>query len=229
MIYTKNYMVLILMFNSLCLKGMSQQESYRLVELRSSYNQLASADTQKTQENFFWSFPQNWSEFLIMDYELSHHHKEDFSLYIKKFGELSAINDTLYCAKLIAITRGAALDADGPNMLHRLIHKTMGDDSQEINCHTSNKTDNKLFIMLWLLSRELKGDVMRFWQFYWSSLYFEEDDGVCNDCSFNDDFYRLRDILVKEYPSMVESMTIAYQYFHHGVIFLTSYPDIRSR
>ena len=156
-----------------------------------------------------------------MEYEVSNRYEEDISNYIEAFGELTAINDTLYCAKLIAVVRGAYYDADGPNYLYGLLHGVMGDSSHVSSYCTPHGKENMPFIMLWLLSRELKGDIMRFWQFYWSMLYFEEDGGVHNDYSFNDDFYRLRGIVEKEYPDMVEPMTIAYRYFHHGVIFLS--------
>lgn len=49
----------------------------------------------------------------------------------------------------------------------------MGDSSQVSSYYTPHGKENMPFIMLWLLSRELKGDIMRFWQFYWSMLYFE--------------------------------------------------------
>lgn len=217
----KRYVVFFVLFNSFVLHGMALWDSCQAVELHKAYNRLKSDTTQKAQEDFFWAFPRNWNEYLIMEYEVSNRYEEDISNYIEAFGELTAINDTLYCAKLIAVVRGAYLDADGPNYLHGLLHGVMGDSSQVSSYYTPHGKENMPFIMLWLLSRELKGDIMRFWQFYWLMLYFEEDGGVHNDYSFNDDFYRLRGIVEKEYPDMVEPMTIAYRYFHHGVIFLS--------
>lgn len=221
----KRYVIFFILFNSFVLHGMAQWDTCRTAELHKAYNRLKSDTTQKAQEEFFWAFPRNWNEYLIMDYEVGNRNEENIYDYVEAFGGLTAIDDTTYCAKLISIVRGAYYDADGPNYLRSLLHGVMGDSSHESGYYTPHGKENMPFIMLWLLSRELKGDIMRFWQFYWSKLYFEEDGGAGNDYSFNDDFYRLRGIVEKEYPDMVESMTIAYRYFHHGVIFLSSYND----
>lgn len=219
----KRYIIFFLLFNCFVLNGIAQQESSRLTNLRKAYNQLSDTITQKAQENFFWAFPESWREFLFVDYVMTCHN-EDFSLYVDEFAKLASdINDTLYCTKLIELTRGADYDCDCPNMVQSLLHVVMGDGS-----FSSYTGGDKSDIMLSLLSRELKGDIMRFWQFYWSFLYHVEDGGANNDYSFNDDYYRLRDILVKEYPDMVEPMTIAYQYFHHEVLFISSYRGLSS-
>jgi len=158
----KRYVVFFILFNSFVLHSMALWDSCQTVELHKAYNRLKSDTTQKAQEDFFWAFPRNWNEYLIMEYEVSNRYEEDISNYIEAFGRLTAINDTLYCAKLIAVVRGAYLDADGPNYLHGLLHGVMGDSSQVSSYYTPHGKENMPFIMLWLLSRELKGDIMRF-------------------------------------------------------------------
>ena len=101
----------------------------------------------------------------------------------------------MYCSKLVNLTCGTDLEADASNTLHALLHGVMEDYSCTI---MFNEKENMLPIMFWLLSHELKGDIMRFWQFYWSSPFFEEDGGVYNRENFNRDFYRLQDFLYKK-------------------------------
>lgn len=222
----KRYVIFFILFNCFALNSMALGESPRLVELRRAYEQLMTDNTIKAQEDFFWAFPKSWREFLITDYEMARHN-ENFYLYIDEFAKLTAINDTLYCAKLIELTRGADYDCDCPGMMQHLIHMVMG-DNPDSSLISSYEGGDKSSVMLWLLSRELKGDILRFWQFYWSLLYYAEDGGLHNDYSFNDDYHRLHDIIVKKYPDMLKPMTIAYQYFHHGVLFIDSYRDLRS-
>lgn len=218
----KQYIIYFL-FYLFVLPCIAQPKANEVIRLRATYNKLMSDKTPKTQAEFFMAFPENWSDFIIMDYELTHHHKEDFYLYIKEFGSLTAINDTLYCSKLINLTLGAGLDADAPNALHALLHKVMEDPSFVTQNEKANNKRNMPAIMLWILSHQLKGDIMRFWQFYWSSLYFEGDNEVYNDDNYNEDFYRLQEIVKKKYPHMLPPMTMAYQSFHHGILFISSY------
>lgn len=216
----KRYVILFLLLNCFVLNSMAQNDTKRLTELRKAYNQLATDKTQKAKEDFFRAFPESWREFLITDYEMNRNNV-DFVSYVDEFARISsAIDDTLYCAKLLDLTHGAYYDVDCPGMVHKLLHGVMGDDSHLASYEGGDKSS----VMLWLLSTQygpkLKGDILRFWQFYWSLQYFEESNGVHNDYSFNDDYKRLCDIVAKKYPDMLEPMTIAYQYFHHGVLFI---------
>lgn len=110
----KRYVVFFILFNSFVLHGMALWDSYQTVELHKAYNRLKSGTAQKAQEDFFWAFPRNWNEYLIMEYEVSNRYEEDISNYIEAFVELTAINDTLYCAKLIAVVRGLTLMQTAP-------------------------------------------------------------------------------------------------------------------
>lgn len=224
----KQYIIYFL-FYFLALPNFAQiVETNDVIRLRDAYNKLLSDKSPKAQAEFFMAFPENWSDFIIMDHELTYRYNAPFYLYIEEFGSLTAINDTLYCSKLINLTLGADLDADAPNALHALLHKVMEDPSFVTQNEKANNKRNMPAIMLWILSHQLKGDIMRFWQFYWSSLYFEEDSGVYNDDNYNEDFYRLQEIVKKKYPHMLPSMTMAYQFFHHGILYISSYGNTQN-
>ena len=191
----KQYIIYFL-FCFLALPNFAQiVETNDVIRLRDAYNKLLSDKSPKAQAEFFMAFPENWSDFIIMDHELTYRYNEPFYLYIEDFGSLTAINDTLYCSKLINLTLGADLDSDGPNALHSVLHTVMEDPFFVTQNEGASNKRNMPAIMLWILSHQLKGDIMRFWQFYWSSLYFEEDSGV-----YNEDFYRLQEIVKKNIP-----------------------------
>ena len=121
---------------------------------------LKNPQSRELQLDFFKAFPDNWDDF-NSTYRYSDKDGYDLSMYsqayqhIKALAECYAINDTLYCNKLIALSVGATLDADAPNYLQEVLHNTM-------------KRDNDTFMHC--LSKIDKGHQMQFWQFYWSSI-----------------------------------------------------------
>lgn len=80
--------------------------------------------------------------------------------YIERLGQLKTINDSIYCRKLINLSIGANYDSDGLNFFLYILKDKMN--------------DSKLFgIFIDLLSRPTwtKGEQLRFWMFYWSSVF----------------------------------------------------------
>lgn len=178
--------------------------------LQKEYQELLGCkDSAQAQKDYFNAFPDTWVDFIRMEYDLKEN--GDIYGYIKAFSELSAINDSVYCIKLFNLCNGADYDSDSSNLLHAMLHREM-------------KEGKRLYIMLWLLAHVKSGDVMRFWEYYWSQLYFEESDGIHNGgCKYDDckgDYDRLRNIIKKGYPAMVEPFSVAYKYYHHGVFFI---------
>jgi hypothetical protein len=120
--------------------------------------------------------------------------------HIKALAECYAINDTLYCNKLIALSVGASLDADAPNHLQGLLHYTM-----------QHRND----VFLYCLSEIEKGHQMQFWQFYWSNII----DGDYQLEEFN----KLYNKNKEKYPAMMKTMSIAFEYFNTGVLFMEDF------
>lgn len=184
-----------------------------------AYNKLVARNTPKTQMVFFESFPTYWDEFVILEYEVCRLSGEQVDKYVEAYRNLTVVDDTLYCRKLISLVCAGTYGGGGACLIHELLHGIMGDEEES----RVPKKGAFPHLMLNLLSWRLKGDIMRFWQFYWSELYFEEDNGLGNDYSFNDEFCRLQKIVAKDFPDMLEAMTIGYLYFHHRVLFLGDY------
>lgn len=197
-----------------CVAGTSRQNGED--KLLSAYNELARNNSSQAQTAYFNAFPDTWPEFILLESMTNSHEDVDILQLVDAFARLTAINDTVYCIKLMNLCIGASLDADGTNFLHRLLHDKMGD-----SVHSRFIQADLSHVMLWLLSHVLKGKVISFWNFYWSSLCFEEDGGAGNDDGFNEDYYRLRAIMQEECPDMITPMTIAYEYFHNGVGFIS--------
>ena len=166
---------------------------------------LKNPQSRELQLDFFKAFPDNWDDF-NSTYKYSDKDGYDLSMYsqayeqIKALAECYAINDTLYCNKLIALSVGALLDADAPNHLQGLLHYTM-----------QHRNDT----FLYCLSEIEKGHQMQFWQFYWSNII----DGDYQLEEFN----KLYNKNKEKYPAMMKTMSIAFEYFNTGVLFMEDF------
>lgn len=166
---------------------------------------LKNPQSRELQLDFFKAFPDNWDDF-NSTYKYSDKDGYDLSMYsqayehIKALTECYAINDTLYCNKLIALSVGASLDADAPNHLQGLLHYTM-----------QHRNDT----FLYCLSEIEKGHQMQFWQFYWSNII----DGDYQLEEFN----KLYNKNNEKYPAMMKTMSIAFEYFNTGVLFMEDF------
>jgi hypothetical protein len=169
---------------------------------------LQNPQSRELQLDFFKAFPDNWDDF-NSTYKYSDKDGYDLSMYsqayehIKALAECYAINDTLYCNKLIALSVGASLDVDAPNYLQRLLHNTM-------------KQRNDVF--LYCLSEIEKGHQMQFWQFYWSNIV----DGQSQEKEFE----VLYNINKEKYPSLMKTMSIAFEYFNNKVLFMEDFKRV---
>ena len=169
---------------------------------------LQNPQSRELQLDFFKAFPDNWDDF-NSTYKYIDKDGYDLSMYsqayehIKALAECYAINDTLYCNKLIALSVGASLDVDAPNYLQRLLHNTM-------------KQRNDVF--LYCLSEIEKGHQMQFWQFYWSNII----DGDYQLEEFN----KLYNKNKEKYPAMMKTMSIAFEYFNTGVLLMEDFKRV---
>ncbi len=166
---------------------------------------LQDPQSRELQLDFFRAFPDNWDDF-NSTYKYSDKDGYDLSMYnrayehIKALAECYAINDTIYCNKLIALSVGASLDADAPNYLQTLLHDTM-------------QEKNDVFIHC--LSKIEKGHQMQFWQFYWSNTV----DGQSQE----KEFQTLYNINKEKYPNLMKTMSIAFEYFNNEVLFMSDF------
>ena len=120
--------------------------------------------------------------------------------HIKALGNCIAINDTLFCKRVIALSVGASLDVDAPNHLQELLHYTM-----------QQKND----VLLHCLLQIEKGHQMQFWQFYWSNII----DGQSQQQEF-EAFYNINK---EKYPCLMKIMSIAFEYFNNKILFMEDF------
>ena len=169
---------------------------------------LKNPQSREFQLDFFKAFPDNWNDF-NSTYKYSGKERYDLSMYsqayehIKALAECYAIDDTLYCNKLIALSVGASLDVEAPNHLQGLLHYTM-----------QHRND----VFLYCLSEIEKGHQMQFWQFYWSNII----DGDYQLEEFN----KLYNKNKEKYPAMMKTMSIAFEYFNTGVLFMEDFKNV---
>ena len=194
------------MLNLLLTTGKAQYFPVDTALLNKTYRKLLkNPQSRELQLDFFKAFPDNWDDF-NSTYKYSDKDGYDLSMYsqayehIKALTECYAINNTLYCNKLIALSVGASLDADAPNHLQGLLHYTM-----------QHRNDT----FLYCLSEIEKGHQMQFWQFYWSNII----DGDYQLEEFN----KLYNKNKEKYPAMMKTMSIAFEYFNTGMLFMEDF------
>ena len=166
---------------------------------------LCSPQSLERQKEYFNAFPCNWAEFYDT-YKYCSDEGYDLSMYrranehIQALGNCTAINDTLFCNRLIALSVGASIDADASCYLKMLMHNTMEKKSDVFMC---------------CLSKIDKGHQMQFWQFYWSNIV----DGRSGE----QEFKVLYNINKEKYPCLMETMSIAFEYFNRGILFMEDF------
>lgn len=202
----KRFFLTLLLFATFLTTVTAQYFPIDTARLNSVYRRLLqNPQSKELQLDFFRAFPENWDDF-NSTYRYSDKNGYDLSMYnrayehIKALAECYAINDTLYCNKLIALSVGASLDVDAPNYLQTLLHDTM-------------QEKNDVFIHC--LSKIEKGHQMQFWQFYWSNII----DGKSQEKEFE----TLYNINKEKYPNLIKTMSIAFEYFNNGVLFMSDF------
>ena len=208
----KRIFLTLLLFATLLSTATAQYFPVDTALLNKTYRKLLkNPQSRELQLDFFKAFPDNWDDF-NSTYRYSDKDGYDLSMYsqayehIKALAECYAINDTLYCNKLIALSVGASLDVDAPNHLQGLLHYTM-----------QQRND----VFLYCLSKIEKGHQMQFWQFYWSNII---DGNAKADAK---EFKALYKKYKRKYPQMMKRMDIAFENFSGGVLFISDFPPYK--
>ena len=205
----KRIFLTLLLFATLLSTATAQYFPVDTALLNKTYRTLLqNPQSRESQLDFFKAFPNNWDDF-NSTYRYSDKVGYDLSMYsqayqhIKALAECYAINDTLYCNKLIALSVGASLDVDAPNHLQGLLHYTM-----------QQRND----VFLYCLSKIEKGHQMQFWQFYWSNIL----DGQSQEKEFK----TLYNINKEKHPCLMKTMSIAFEYFNNKVLFMEDFKNM---
>ena len=207
----KRFFLTLLLFATFLSTITAQYFPIDTARLNNAYRALLqNPQSRELQLYFFKAFPRNWDDF-NSTYKYSDKDGYDLSMYsqayehIKALAECYAINDTLYCNRLIALSVGASLDADASNYLQTLLH---------------DKMQEKNDVFIHCLSKIEKGHQMQFWQFYWSN--------TVDDQSQEKEFQTLYNINKEKYPNLMKTMSIAFEYFNNGVLFMSDFNNNNS-
>ena len=201
----KKIFALVGMITMFALKATAQAFPVDTLLLNKAYAELmAHPNDYAKQKAFFDAFPSNWNEFNMLyqfapsDYLYSKYDLAMYEVAHKHIGALkdnmTLINDTMYCRKLVHVSVGGVHEADAPNYLQMVLEKAM-----------AKKTD----VMISVISEMRLAYQMLFWQFYWSSIRRikeQVEEHALLEKKYKD-----------AYPREVKVMTIAYDYFCGGV------------
>jgi hypothetical protein len=183
--------------------------SRRYSELNTAYrNLMKNPKSVELSEIFFDAFPSTWMEFMMTYQYMWQKHvnkdgkwvraDENYDLTMctlcgKHVDALlniqPAIPDSIYCDKLISLSIGGRWDADIPYALQVVLKKIISDKPQA---------------MFSRLSKQTRGFQLRFWQFYWSSLYANR--------SYDKDCEELKKKMAGRFPNEVKIMTTGFEY-----------------
>ena len=189
-----------------------------------SYDVLMTDFSAENQRLYFNAFPDNWDEFILTERMLECNPSKGCNIddYIAALFRLPAVDDTLFCIKMINISIGGRLDADGPNMFLHALHGRMGCTVCNPFSPKSGNREQSWDLMLRLLSDISECDRLRFWQYYWSSLYHEEDGGHKDD-RHRPEMEWLKRRYRKQYPELMAQSVFAYKHFAGGITFSGGY------
>ena len=193
-------------------------------KLRRSYEVLKTDSSAENQWLYFNAFPSNWNEFVLTERMLECNPSKEHNIdnYIAALFRLSAVDDTLFCIKMINLSIGGRLDADGPNMFLHALHGRMGCTVCSPFSPKAGNRKQSWDLMLRLLSDITECDCLRFWQYYWSSLYHEEDGGHKDD-RHRPEMEWLKKRYRKQYPELMAQSVLAYRQFAGGITFSGGY------
>lgn len=202
-------LVMILTMLFCFLEGYSRNADSVYVNVSLSYQKLLKEHSASAELSYFHAFPDNAYEFAAWEIR-NNQNEEDVCKFVQMLGKLMSVKDTLYCKKLIYLSIGASLDADGFNYLHALLHEKLN--------------ENGLFgVFATILSDMTKGEQLRFWMFYWSSLCFQEET---KGTYVDKDADKERRLIFKRLGhrrTMKHIVRLAYKYSSRQIYFVSSY------
>lgn len=190
-----------------------------VLSINDAYKALKASHTTAAQKAFFDVFPSSPRRLAFIEDYIVEAGKEDidFHGWLEAFGNVPAIDDSTYCDKLLRLSIGAQLDADGFNFLHALLHEKLGC----VACcgRAGGHVPGMMQELLRQLSHRTKGEQMRFWQFYFSSLWHEEDHHSI-DHSHDAELERVMNAAGRN-TDMGRTIRLAFEYSSNEVVFMS--------
>lgn len=187
---------------ALCPCLQAQQRACWAGGLLSAYEAMASDPDREHQARFFSAFPDTGEQYeLLFGY---HPCLGDSSLYDRSFGmvrafwALSAVPDSVFCDKAVAVTCGLRYEPDAPNEWQECLTARLLEHS---------KRSEMLIDRVALLGR---GHQMQFWGFVWSAIVDVDGRGRRDFC---------REYIRERHPQMTGIYDCARALFYDGINF----------
>lgn len=169
-------------------------------------------NTLEKQQDFLAAFPTTHMEFYYTyqyiegnNYDLTMTQMANVHLTVLK-DSLYLISDSLYCNKLVNLAVGMNDTGETTSHLQEIIHLAM---------LKYEKT------MMAAVMRLFKAYQLQFWSFYWSSVVYSEN--------WTEHFLKLYRRYFEEYPDVMRTMAIAFEYYNGGVCYPDEFPHLQEK
>ena len=169
-------------------------------------------NTLEKQQDFLAAFPTTYMEFYYTyqyiegnNYDLTMTQMANVHLTVLK-DSLYLISDSLYCNKLVNLAVGMNDTGEITSYLQEIIHLAM---------LKYEKT------MMAAVMRLFKAYQLQFWSFYWSSVAYSEN--------WTEHFLKLYRRYFEEYPDVMRTMAIAFEYYNGSVCYPDEFPHLQEK
>lgn len=203
----------LLLFAALVTTASAQYFPLDTARLNSAYRAIVRGpNTLEKQQDFLDAFPTTYMEFYYTyqyiegnNYDLAMTRMVNAHLTVLK-DSLYLISDSLYCNKLVNLAVGMNDTGEITSHLQEIIHMAM---------LKHEKT------MMFAVMRLFKAYQLQFWSFYWSSVAYSE--------SWTEHFVKLYGRYFEDYPDVVRTMAIAFDYYNGGVCYPDEFPHLQEK
>lgn len=209
----KRFFITLLLFATFLATATAQYFPVDTAKLNSAYRAIVKGpNTLEKQQDFLAAFPTTYMEFYYTyqyiegnNYDLAMTRMVNAHLTVLK-DSLYLISDSLYCNKLVNLAVGMNDIGEITSHLQEIIHMAM---------LKHEKT------MMFAVMRLFKAYQLQFWSFYWSSVAYSE--------SWTEHFVKLYGRYFEDYPDVVRTMAIAFDYYNGGVCYPDEFPHLQEK
>ena len=209
----KRFFITLLLFTTFLATTTAQYFPVDTAKLNSAYRAIVKGpNTLEKQQDFLAAFPTTYMEFYYT-YQYIEGNNYDLTMTRMVNGHLTVlgdslyfISDSLYCNKLVNLAVGMNDTGETTSHLQEIIHLAM---------LKYEKT------MMAAVMRLFKAYQLQFWSLYWSSVAYSEN--------WTEHFLKLYRRYFEEYPDVMRTMAIAFEYYNGGVCYPDEFPHLQEK
>ncbi len=209
----KRFFITLLLFTTFLATTTAQYFPVDTAKLNSAYRAIVKGpNTLEKQQDFLAAFPTTYMEFYYT-YQYIEGNNYNLAMTQMANGHLTVlgdslylISDSLYCNKLVNLAVGMNDTGETTSHLQEIVHMAM---------LKYEKT------MMAAVMRLFKAYQLQFWSFYWSSVAYSEN--------WTEHFLKLYRRYFEEYPDVMRTMAIAFEYYNGGVCYPDEFPHLQEK